>query len=63
MAQEQKRKPAPQESEETAAPTCPKQAEKDKLDKKTEELVDAIDEILEENCEEFVKEYVQRGGQ
>ncbi|HXK25677.1 MAG TPA: ubiquitin-like protein Pup [Myxococcota bacterium] len=26
-------------------------------------LVDEIDEVLEENAEEFVKNYVQRGGQ
>jgi ubiquitin-like protein Pup len=25
--------------------------------------VDEIDEVLEENAEEFVKNYVQRGGQ
>lgn len=26
-------------------------------------LVDEIDEVLEENAEEFVKNYVQRGGE
>jgi prokaryotic ubiquitin-like protein Pup len=26
-------------------------------------LVDEIDDVLEENAEEFVKSYVQRGGQ
>jgi len=26
-------------------------------------LMDEIDEVLEENAEEFVKNYVQRGGQ
>jgi ubiquitin-like protein Pup len=26
-------------------------------------LIDEIDEVLEENAEEFVKNYVQRGGQ
>jgi len=41
-----------------------------KLAKKGEELkedmdalVDEIDEVLEENAEEFVKNYVQRGGE
>ena len=41
-----------------------------KLAKKGEELkedmdalVDEIDDVLEENAEEFVKNYVQRGGQ
>jgi len=32
---------------------------KDEMDK----LVDEIDEVLEQNAEEFVKNYVQRGGQ
>ncbi len=27
------------------------------------DLVDLIDEVLEENAEEFVKNYVQRGGE
>lgn len=32
---------------------------KEELDK----LLDEIDEVLEENAEEFVKSYVQRGGE
>lgn len=62
MSQEQIKKPAPQESEETT-PACPKQADKTKLKEETDELVDAIDAVLEEDCEKFVKEYVQRGGE
>ncbi len=41
-----------------------------KIGKKGEELkgemdalIDEIDEVLEENAEEFVKNYVQRGGE
>jgi prokaryotic ubiquitin-like protein Pup len=30
---------------------------------KLDDLLDEIDEVLEENAEEFVKGYVQRGGQ
>jgi ubiquitin-like protein Pup len=26
-------------------------------------LIDEIDDVLEENAEEFVKSYIQRGGQ
>lgn len=38
----------------------PKAAElKDEMDK----LVDDIDDVLEKNAEQFVKDYVQRGGQ
>lgn len=29
----------------------------------TDELLDAIDDVLETNAEEFVKGYVQKGGQ
>ena len=35
----------------------------EKLDKDTEDLIDEIDAVLEENAEEFVKNYVQRGGE
>ena len=28
-----------------------------------DEILDEIDSVLEENAEEFVKSYVQRGGQ
>jgi prokaryotic ubiquitin-like protein Pup len=28
-----------------------------------DELLDEIDEVLEENAEEFVRNYVQKGGQ
>ena len=34
-----------------------------KLKEDLDNLLDEIDEILEENAEEFVKSYVQRGGQ
>ena len=30
---------------------------------KLDDLLDEIDELLEENAEEFVKGYIQRGGQ
>jgi ubiquitin-like protein Pup len=48
----------------------PKPAEAKDISKKGEEikadmddLVDAIDEVLEENAAQFVKAFVQRGGQ
>lgn len=33
------------------------------LKENIDQLLDEIDEVLEENAEEFVKSYVQRGGQ
>ena len=34
-----------------------------KLKEDMDRLVDEIDDVLEENAEEFVKSYVQRGGE
>jgi ubiquitin-like protein Pup len=34
-----------------------------KLKEDIDALVDEIDEVLEENAEEFVKNYVQKGGE
>jgi ubiquitin-like protein Pup len=33
------------------------------LKAEADDLIEAIDEVLEENAEEFVKNYVQRGGE
>lgn len=35
----------------------------EELKEEMDRLIDEIDEVLEENAEEFVKNYVQRGGQ
>lgn len=35
----------------------------EKLDKHVEALLNDIDDVLEENAEEFVKGYIQRGGE
>ncbi len=64
MAQrEQKRRTAPpREAEvEEAAPAQSKQGEKIKAE--LDDLLDEIDEVLEENAEDFVRSYVQKGGQ
>ena len=34
-----------------------------KIQKNLDDILDEIDTILEDNAEEFVKSYVQRGGQ
>lgn len=44
-----------------ASPELAKKGKKIKED--LDKLLDEIDDILEENAEEFVKSYVQRGGQ
>jgi ubiquitin-like protein Pup len=59
----QKQKPAPSRTETTteAAPAVAKQGEK--LKAELDDLLDEIDEVLESNAEDFVKSYVQKGGQ
>ena len=59
--QEQQQAPAPAKSESVAetAPTERDTALADDLD----DILDEIDEVLETNAEEFVKSYVQKGGE
>jgi ubiquitin-like protein Pup len=63
MADQERKRTAKPETEEVteAAPEATAKAEelKDDLD----ELLDEIDEVLETNAEEFVRSYVQKGGQ
>jgi ubiquitin-like protein Pup len=63
--QERKAKWAPSPEKREEEPIAnPKVAEKGKaLKKSIDEVIDDIDEILEDNAEEFVKSYVQRGGE
>jgi prokaryotic ubiquitin-like protein Pup len=60
---ERKQKPAPkertEETEELPAPT--QQAEK--LKEELDDLLDEIDTVLEDNAEDFVRNYVQKGGE
>ena len=60
---EQKKKPAPAQHEEVVedAPATSKSGEKIKAE--LDDLLDEIDEVLEDNAEEFVKSYVQKGGE
>jgi prokaryotic ubiquitin-like protein Pup len=64
--QEQKRKGSGTRSTETetevdeAAPASSERGEKIKAD--LDDLLDEIDEVLEDNAEEFVRNYVQKGG-
>ena len=61
-AQDNRETSSPQESDEVQA--NPKVVETgEKLKEEMDELVDEIDQVLEENAAEFVKNYVQKGGQ
>ncbi|HYD09165.1 MAG TPA: ubiquitin-like protein Pup [Acidimicrobiales bacterium] len=61
---EQKRKPAPQRRDEESVEDAPATSEKgEKIKAELDDLLDEIDEVLEESAEEFVRSYVQKGGQ
>lgn len=61
-----KQKQTPERTDDTttdadAAPTT--SASGEKLKAELDDLLDEIDDVLETNAEEFVKSYVQKGGQ
>ena len=66
MAQEQKQ---PKKSSEEAAPQEEVAPEtdvaerKEALDDDIDAILDEIDEVLETNAEDFVKSFIQKGGQ
>ena len=66
MAQEHKQPRKGTEDEEPVAPPAgdaAAQADKEKLDDDIDAILDEIDEALEENSEEFVRGFIQKGGQ
>ena len=53
-----------EENEEIEASVDSEVAERHKeMSEDVDSLLDEIDEVLEENSEEFVRQYVQKGGQ
>ena len=60
-----KQRTAPQRENVPAsdADTAPKSESADRLKAELDDLLDDIDEVLETNAEDFVKSYVQKGGQ
>jgi ubiquitin-like protein Pup len=65
MAQEQKQPRKSGESEDVAevAPETDVAERKEALDDDVDAILDEIDDVLETNAEEFVKGFVQKGGQ
>ncbi len=58
------KRPVTPETESEAPGGNPRVAEKGRaLKKGLDEILEDIDDVLEENAEEFVKSYVQRGGE
>ena len=61
---ELKKKPTTTERAEPVAEDVPAPSAKgEKLKAELDDLLDEIDEVLEENAEEFVRNYVQKGGE
>lgn len=61
---EQVKKQSPSRTETETEEAIPASTEKgEKLKAELDDLLDEIDEVLEDNAEEFVRAYVQKGGQ
>ena len=64
MAEREQRKKSSTPSSEEAVEDIPTTSESgEKLKADMDELLDEIDEVLETNAEDFVKSYIQKGGQ
>ncbi|HNM96413.1 MAG TPA: ubiquitin-like protein Pup [Marmoricola sp.] len=65
MAQEQKqpRRSTTDNAAEADTSTSEVSARKEQLDDDVDAILDEIDSVLESNAEEFVKSFVQKGGQ
>jgi ubiquitin-like protein Pup len=65
MAQEQKQPKKSSEAEETTevAPDENVAERKEQLDEDIDAMLDEIDDVLETNAEDFVKSFIQKGGE
>ncbi len=61
--QEQIRKQTPARREETVEETPAVSEQGEKIKAELDDLLDEIDSVLETNAEDFVKSYIQKGGQ
>ena len=62
---ELRKKPAPQrrDDEVVEEPEAPESDSGTKIKAELDELLDEIDDVLETNAEDFVKSYIQKGGE
>ena len=65
MAQEHKQPKKASETEEQneSAPQTDVAERKEQLDEDIDAILDEIDDVLETNAEDFVKSFIQKGGQ
>jgi ubiquitin-like protein Pup len=59
----QKQKPAPSRTDETVEDAPAVAGQRRQAEGRLDDLLDEIDGVLETNAEDFVKSYVQKGGQ
>jgi ubiquitin-like protein Pup len=57
------KKPAPSREEDEVEETPTKSESGEKIKAELDDLLDEIDEVLESNAEDFVKSYIQKGGE
>lgn len=62
-AEQSQRKTRKSEVTEDVEPTAVDPTHKAELDSEVDSLLDEIDDVLETNAEEFVRSFVQKGGQ
>lgn len=60
---ERVQKPAKERRETESSPAPAKSERGEEIKSELDDLLDEIDEVLETNAEEFVKGYIQKGGQ
>ena len=60
---EQKKKSAPARAEEVVEEVPATSDQGEKIKAELDDLLEEIDEVLESNAEDFVKSYVQKGGE
>ncbi len=63
MAQERATRHGGGDEDEATAPDGGGQERREKLAADTDDILDEIDDVLETNAEDFVRAYVQKGGQ
>ncbi len=63
MAQEQTTRQGGGDGDDDAGADAAGQERREKLAAETDDILDEIDDVLESNAEDFVRSYVQKGGQ
>ena len=61
--QERKQAEKREQAKTTEADQAETTAKGEKLKEEMDDILDEIDSVLEENAEEFIKSYVQKGGE